>query len=390
MTANYQLLLERVAFLYEKHEAGRPQPFNVFSVLRSESDEVNLHSRFLHALLDYKKLDQTRENLTDFLQRVGVQNFEQRGVKVERERDNIDVLITNDAGQAVVVENKIWAGDQSEQLQRYHGVLKERGYYKIRLLYLTLQSGDPSEDSAGDLSYETISYKDDLPPWLEGCQQRAYDEPGLRESVAQYLHLVRKLTSTDLRRAYMNELKELCLKNNNLVLVHDLNEALIEAKVDLLQQLWNEIDVALKAEISDLPPKDDELSDTSHKTIKFFVTAQRNWKWANGLYYSFSKNAALGIETDGKLFFGVRCLKEHQDERAALENALQNVSGREWSTGHWPWIRWAKGANLNLKYPTRENLELLSNDDSRKNYAQEIAQGLRPVWEAVKEAGLAG
>ena len=41
-----QNLLKEAARLYEKHEAGRPEPFNVFSVLRSESDEVNLHSRF--------------------------------------------------------------------------------------------------------------------------------------------------------------------------------------------------------------------------------------------------------------------------------------------------------------------------------------------------------
>ena len=115
-------LLKEAARLYEKHEAGRPEPFNVFSVLHSESDEVNLHSRFLHALLDYQKPEQEiRENLADFLQHVGIKDFEQSNVKVERERYNIDILITNDdKKEAVVIENKIWAGDQPEQLQRYH------------------------------------------------------------------------------------------------------------------------------------------------------------------------------------------------------------------------------------------------------------------------------
>ena len=47
------------------------------------------------------------------------------------------------------------------------------------------------------LDYERISYKEDLPPWLKRCQKRAYDEPALRESVAQYLHLIAKLTGTD-------------------------------------------------------------------------------------------------------------------------------------------------------------------------------------------------
>ena len=38
MSDSYRLLLKRAARLYEKHEAGRQEPFNVFSVLRSESD----------------------------------------------------------------------------------------------------------------------------------------------------------------------------------------------------------------------------------------------------------------------------------------------------------------------------------------------------------------
>ena len=79
---NYRLLLEKAGRLYERHEAGRRETFNVFSVLRSEHDEVNLHSRFLAALLDYRKShDGPRENLADFLCSVGVRDFEQDHAK---------------------------------------------------------------------------------------------------------------------------------------------------------------------------------------------------------------------------------------------------------------------------------------------------------------------
>lgn len=44
-------LLARVAGLYERYGAKERKDFNIFSVLRAESDEVNLHSRFLAALL---------------------------------------------------------------------------------------------------------------------------------------------------------------------------------------------------------------------------------------------------------------------------------------------------------------------------------------------------
>ncbi len=159
----YKWLLAKAAQLYKKHEAGRQEPFNVFSVLHKETDEVNLHSRFLHALLNYRKPgNEARENLEDFLQSVAEKDFTQSGVRVERERDYIDILITNADKQAVVIENKIWARDQPKQLQGYYEKLVEKGYGDIYLLYLTLHGHDPSEDSAGNLDYTLISYKDDL------------------------------------------------------------------------------------------------------------------------------------------------------------------------------------------------------------------------------------
>lgn len=392
--SDYQLLLDRVRLLYEKHEAGRRKPFNVFSVLRSPSDEVDLHSRFLHALLDYRESPKAeRENLKDFLQHVVEKQFEENGAKVERERNYIDILITNDAQQAVVIENKIGSGYRDEQLQRYYNKLQEMGYRDIHLLYLTPHGDELSEDSVGDLDYETLSYKGDLLPWLERCQQRAYDEPALRESVAQYRQLVRKLTVTDLTGAYMNELKKLLLQDNNLVLAHTLREATTEVHIELLQKLWREIDDALTKEISDLPTRNEKLSDISDNRIRKFVTAQKNYKY-HGLFYSFGNRggASLGVEVDQEIRFGVYCDKsdkKYQNERVELEKALsKNVGNGIWSDNWWPWVKSANG-NLNLKYPTRENIELLSNDDSRNNYVQGITQGLKEVWNTVKAAGLA-
>ena len=201
----YRWLLSEAARLYERHEAVRRDPFNVFSVLHTEYDEVNLHSWFLHALLDYRQLSTGhRKNLADFLHsivRMDKDKIDPDDAIVERESDNIDILIRDpssvrDHPSAVVIENKIWAGDQPEQLRRYEKKMKGQSYTP-HLLYLTLDGRSPSEDSADGLKYECISYKEDLPPWLKRCQKRAYDEPALRESVAQYLHLIAKLTATD-------------------------------------------------------------------------------------------------------------------------------------------------------------------------------------------------
>ena len=171
MLDNYRLLLKHAALIYEKHEAGHKEPFNVFTVLRKASDEVNLHSRFLHALLDHQSPDTGRQNLKDFLQKIGVEKFELDGATVRREYKNIDILIANNATKqhSVVIENKIYAEDQPAQLRRYHKILQGEGHRDIHLLYLTLDGHDPSEDSIRDLKKKviSISYRDNLLPWLK-------------------------------------------------------------------------------------------------------------------------------------------------------------------------------------------------------------------------------
>ena len=391
---NYRLLLEKAGRLYERHEAGRRETFNVFSVLRSEHDEVNLHSRFLAALLDYRKShDGPRENLADFLRSVDVRDFEQNHATVERESGNIDILIRDRASkQAVVIENKIWAGDQPRQLQRYAEQLKEEGHDAPHLLYLTLDGRDPSEDSAGDLKYDCISYKEHISRWLGRCQKRAYDEPALRESVAQYARLIGKLTGTDFSEAYMSDLKKLCLEDNNLVLVHDLNEAMVRARIELLQKLWQEIDCALKKEIPDLTSKNQPEGDFKER-IEEFVTRRRSYKW-HGLYYRFSPFAVLGLVVGDSIRFGVCCYsqeQEHKDESKRKEeyNKLKEALGGDRSDEWWPWFR-QPPTDLNLKYPTREHFELLANDDARREYASEVVSGVRDVWNRIKEAKKAG
>ena len=387
--SDYQSLLGQVALLYERYEASRRKPFNVFSVLRRESDEVNLHSRFLHALLDYRKSPEAqRENLNDFLQHVVEKEFEEKGVKVERERDYIDILITNEAKkQAVGIENKIEGKDQHQQLERYYNTLG-KDYRDVHLLYLTLHGDEPSEDSVGGLdskTYKTISYKDDLLPWLERCQKRAYDEPALRESVAQYRQLIRKLTGTDLTEAYMSELKELLSKDNNLALASDLREAILEVHIDLLKKLWEAIESELKNKIPDLPEKGSD-SDISPERIRHFVTGQRYYKH-HGLYYPFG-NGGVGVEVGHSIYFGVYYHKgDHENEYNKLKEALKDVLGGT-SAYWWPWHKYAN-KDLNLKNPTRENLDMLSNEKARNEYVAEIASGLKEVWNTIKKYGLA-
>ena len=381
MNDSFRLLLEKTARSHDRHEAGRRETFNLFSVLRSEHDEVNLHSKFLAALLDHRQSPgEARENLADFLERLGIQKFDPDRATVDREWSNIDILICDQSSmRAVIIENKIWAADQPRQLQRYAEQMKE---YERHVLYLTPDGREASKDSAGDIDYRCISYKSDLVPWLRGCQKRAYEEPALRESVAQYLRLIGKLTGTDFSEAYMNDLKELCLKDNNLVLVHDLGEAMIEAKISLLAKLWQEIESGLKAQLPDLPAKSDD-SDISETRIKRFVTYQRKYS-LHGLYYKLDTNAKLGVEVDDCIYFGVSCKEGPSKEK--YEELTASLQGWQSDDG-WPLYR-DPPTELNLKHTPREQLALLANEKSRQDYVAEVVSGVSTLWERLKEFGL--
>ena len=185
-----------------------------------------------------------------------------------------------------------------------------------------------------------MSYKDDLHPWLERCQQRAYAEPELRESVAQYRQIVRKLTGTDYTGVYREALKNLCLEDNNLVLVHDLQEAMIGARISLLKRLWDEIEKALKDEIPALPAKDEKLSDISEERIKRFVTSQKKY-YGHGLHYGDTAEGTwLGVEVEDCIFFGARYHQvDHRDKYDELKEKLNKKIGVREPTEWWPWYQ---------------------------------------------------
>ncbi len=374
---SYQLLLKEADQLYKKYEVGRPEPFNVFSALQNKGGDLGeiQHSRFLYALLDYKKpSDGTRENLKDFLQHVRIKNFELCDVKVEIESDRIDILIVNANKKAVAIENKINAGDQPEQLLRYYKKLAAEGYSVIHLLYLTLDGRDPTSGSVGDLDYEKISYED-LIPWLERCQKRAGDEPGLRESVAQYLRLIRRLTRTDFRGKYMDALKELCREDNNFELIRDLHDAWSEVVSELRKRLWDEINFNLK------------LLESEISELRQLLGPIPTGKSGVRRYYQLSEASSLEIgEGKSYIWFGVRCSKEeYRESYAMFARGLKHMSGKrnKW----YPWYRYAD-ENLNLCNPTRENLNLLLREKKRKEFAIKFVQDVKEVLEVLEDIAL--
>ena len=107
------------------------------------------------------------------------------GVEVDAgEHGRIDIMF--EMGDfCVVIENKISAHDQPNQLERYHKYASTRHVEdRVRLLYLTLHGSEPNNDSLGSLPLQKvkcISYESDIIGWLDACIKEVARIPQIRE-----------------------------------------------------------------------------------------------------------------------------------------------------------------------------------------------------------------
>ena len=220
-----QKLLDEISHLVDvdkklkEEKRVRGEMFNIFSVLGVTVDEVRLHSTFLATLLNPKADHGQGSNfLKAFAERFGFPlDSTSAQIKVEVEKDigrvnddrggRIDILVS-DGPRCIIIENKIYAGDQPKQLTRYWNYAKENfGSGNYRLVYLTLDGHEPSDDSTEGMpdksenepaEYICLSYKDDILHWLEKCVALSVRQPLIRETLNQYIGVVRRLTYCDM------------------------------------------------------------------------------------------------------------------------------------------------------------------------------------------------
>ena len=211
--------------------------YNVFEVLKIERKEVGLHSRFIYNLLDPEASHKKSSIfLKLFLKEVlgyqaeQLEDFDVDDYDVQREVDTgngrVDFIIYDFKNKiAHIIEMKIDAVDQEKQLKRYNGYALKKfgGHYKI--YYLTLDEKEASEQSAGEIEYTQVSFKNHIIKWLEEGLKYLENIPAFESSVKQYLDTIKNITnsigSNDLKNDYLK-----CLVNDKEVIKYA--EALLE------------------------------------------------------------------------------------------------------------------------------------------------------------------
>lgn len=247
---NIKTLLQKVQHLIaldkqRKEEARkRGEKYNIFSVLGIETSEVRTHSAFLASLLNPNGNHGVGNAFLDaFVKEMNLGGLQldttnaQVNVEHVTSDGRIDILIFDNNKKAVIIENKIYAGDQPEQLKRYDDYAKQQFTNGYRLLYLTLDGHKPSEDSTKDLKdnqYFRLAYNNnvnisdedssnsenvisrDLLHWLEECVKIAYNKPLVRETIIQYQSLIKSLTGADMEQEESNKFIELLTSKENV------------------------------------------------------------------------------------------------------------------------------------------------------------------------------
>jgi len=231
-------LLKDVSFIKEKYDEIAKitgDNFNIFKLLGKERDELS-HSKILTALLDPKGTHDCngiflKLFFEHFLQGKYNPKIDFNDCHVYKEHSigedgRLDIYI--DSGDVrVVIENKINAGDGKGQLERYSNFLRGENDH---LIYLTLNGRAATEGSHRGVEYIRLAYgkkdgdeigdtkKDvndksvfagSIIDWLKDCQKEVFNKPLVRETIEQYINLLKIITN----QTRSNKMKDEIIKN---------------------------------------------------------------------------------------------------------------------------------------------------------------------------------
>ena len=306
--------------------------FNLFVLLEKHKDEVKTHSAFISELLNPEGshgmggvfLELFLKMLIDnnFLKDNSINNLDNTKVEIEKHVGNIldinsrlDIYISNKNLQ-ICIENKIYAKDQEKQLERYIDFLNRDKLKENLLIYLTLFGKEYSNSNLEkETDYICLSYKKEILQWLKDCLKESVQYPILRETIAQYINLIKNLTNQLMSDKMSTQIQKIILTD-----------------IESAEAIKNQYDDALKKVINDF--KAHIINELNEYFLDYNIICYSNsWRnFTSVLIKSKEKDFEIGIESfngqghfEGELFIGAIDFKKKN----------QNVSYTKggWITG---------------------------------------------------------
>lgn len=256
--------LKKVIEIVERNNAEMDETasrFNIFYTLSWALYEVN-HSKFIAMLLDKKGTHSFGNEFCKYFFEllpfdknniVSGFNFDDYVVEVEKLAGEINqdytsggrIDITDKSNKRIIIENKIYASDQQNQLLRYYNFDPN-----ALLLYLTLDGKTPTEWSTNNeiqnnTHFHCISYKDFILKWLEKCVEKSKHKPKPRvsETISQYLSVIEDYTHQNHNDKMTEEIVKLLAENKDFYnAIDDINQAYYIFRNKVQEKFWEQIE----------------------------------------------------------------------------------------------------------------------------------------------------
>ncbi|OAV72495.1 hypothetical protein Barb6_01081 [Bacteroidales bacterium Barb6] len=309
--------------------------FNMFRIVGVSHYET-IHSVIIAELLNPKGSHGLKEKFLEaFVRQVGITNFNCSCVSVEKEFSigdgRLDILIKDSTGRnAIIIENKIYTGDQDNQLKRYDEWASEKyGKDNYHLFYLTLFGGKASEQSMGgtELEYKTISHSKNIISWLDECVCISAKYPLVRETINQYINHIKQLTGQDMDTMNREELMGLLAKRENVGTA--LSIVITGNNEDFRKKIIHEyIEKPLRQLATD---KNLELSHFNVSSDKKWA----GWKFKSNEWKELGIGFTFYREGRKDLFWGITTFDNKAKEETKWK-FFENQSSPQWPCGTSP------------------------------------------------------
>ena len=206
------------------------------------------------------------------------------------EDGRIDILVEDNKGKGVIIENKVYASDQNEQLIRYNRFAKNKYRNGYSIYYLTLDGCEASENSAKNVDYIRISYKEHIISWIDSCIKESSTTPLIRETLVQYRNHLKQLTNQDMETKNKEELIKAMVNNSQAI------AALFNVQEDYKRYAFdNYVKPTLVKFASEYNLIYKECNLFAYGEEKGFCFHRESWKNYGIWIYSWKKNSNSGF-----------------------------------------------------------------------------------------------
>ena len=321
-------------YLYE--DSSR---FNLLSIIEKDRDEAHIHSKIIYNLLSQNWGKKDKETfLTLFLKEIGIEdeNIYDKNWEVTREKafdlDTIKGRLDFEIKSKdciYIIEMKIDAGDQPEQLIRYQKFAKEQ-HKKYKIFYLTLDGHNASKKSIGEeenleenekVEYINISFQGEILNWLENCLKLVEGKENKSACISQYIASINKILGEKDTKIKDNILKSTEDIKTAITIYEKLNDKLQK----VLKNFFEELNKKLKNKLKDITSKpiynESYIKDYYNYTLDkipqdypgLYIVLDEN-KSNNSNYYKFVLKLELAPELIGCLGF----IKSDEDVKKTI------------------------------------------------------------------------